>query len=535
MFDESMQSQLRDYFAKLTRSVVLRYTAPTADETRPGADARRELSEMVRALEAVSDQIIAEAVETVEGTESDEAVLDVLGPGEAPRVRFRGVPGGHEFSSLVLAILQAGGVPPRLDEGVLRFVASISRELTFQTVVSLDCHNCPEVVQMLNAFALRNPRIRHEMIDGALYPEFVKKHNIQSVPAALLDGQVFSVGKLDAAAFIEKLRSAVAADAAESAEVERCDIAIIGGGPAGVTAAVYEARKGLSVTIVADRVGGQLRDTLAIENVIALKHTTGTELSGELSERLRENGVRVREMVTVKSIEPGQPHRLVLSSGGTIEARAVIIATGAKWRELGVPGEKENIGSGVAFCPHCDGPFFKGRDVAVIGGGNSGVEAALDLAGIVKSVVVLEFADSYRADSVLLDRLRRMPNARMLASVETKEVLSEKGSVTGLRFVDRKTGAEERLDVDGIFVQIGLVPNSGFVRDLLEVTKHGEIVVNERGGTSVPGIFACGDVATTPYKQILTAMGSGATAALAAFEYTLKLPQDSAPAAQPAA
>lgn len=437
---------------------------------------------------------------------------------------FSGIPGGHEFSSLILAILQAGGSALKLDDSIQSLIKGIRQPLRFETFVSLSCHNCPDVVQALNQFSLLNPLISNEMIDGGLFQERIDALGIQGVPTVYLNGEVFANGKIDTARLVEKLLEKypdLATGSTQNLPVQ--DVLVIGGGPAGVAAAIYAARKGVAVTLVADRIGGQVKDTMDIENLISVPKTTGPVLAGNLHQHLSVYPVTIKENLSVKSLTCGEKtHQVQLSTGETIESRTVIIASGAKWRELNVPGEKENIGNGVAYCPHCDGPFFKGKDIAVIGGGNSGVEAALDLAGIVNHVTVLEFADTLKADKVLIDAMDKRDNIRVLTGVATQSISARDGKVDGLCYQERASGAEYTLPLAGIFVQIGLVPNSAFVDDNIEKTRFGEIAINAKCETNVPGIFACGDVTTVPYKQIVIAMGEGAKAALSAFDYLLR-------------
>jgi alkyl hydroperoxide reductase subunit F len=438
-------------------------------------------------------------------------------------IRFSGIPGGHEFNSLILAMLQASGTKLRLDEGLQRLVTNIDEPLHFEVVVSLSCHNCPDVVQALNQFALLNPHISAEMIDGGLFPQLIGERDIQGVPSVFLNGTLFGSGKVEAAGLIDKLieRNPAIVRPEPGASLPQQDVTIIGGGPAGVSAAIYSARKGLSVTIVADRLGGQVKDTMGIENLISVPSTTGPDLTAALTAHLGEYAITIREHVRVNEIEDGDLKILTLSTGERIRTRALIIATGARWRELGVPGEKENIGNGVAYCPHCDGPFYKGKDVAVIGGGNSGLEAALDLAGIVKSVTVFEFMPELKADRVLVDRAEAKDNIKILKNVATRSITATGGKVDGIAYTERETGQEHRQELAGVFVQIGLVPNSQFVSNLVATNSAGEITVDDKCRTSVPGIFACGDVTNVPYKQIVVAIGQGATAALTAFEHLL--------------
>ncbi|MBE7438535.1 MAG: alkyl hydroperoxide reductase subunit F [Spirochaetales bacterium] len=519
MLEEALKEQLREHFNKMTVAVTLR-------QHRGEHERREELRQMLDSVAALSPLIsVEDAPADQDGEITGGASFDIVRQSGATGIRFHGVPGGHEFSSLVLAILQAGGLPIRIDPGVQAIVRELPGTMAFQTVVSLSCHNCPDVVQTLNSLALLNPAISHEMIDGALYPEFVEKHKVQGVPAVFLNGEPFASGKIDAGQILEILMKRSDHRAQVRHPESRFKVAIVGGGPAGVAAAIYTARKGLSVALVADRLGGQVKDTMGIENLITVDRTTGPELTAALGGLLRAHEITIREHLRVVRIEDGEPYKkLILNSGESILSESVIIATGARWRELGVPGEKQYLGHGVAYCPHCDGPFFKDRDVAVVGGGNSGVEAALDLAGIVKSVHLFEFTDRLNADRILLDRLEKTPNITVSVSAEVKSIAGDGEKVTGIEFLDRSTQEKRSLPLDGVFIQIGLVPHTDFVADLLERNRFGEIVVDDHGRTSVPGIFACGDATTVPYKQIAIALGDGARAALAVFEYLLKKP-----------
>jgi alkyl hydroperoxide reductase subunit F len=484
---------------------------------------RAELKEMLTQFSSISDKITLEERDDSARLRSPVSFgLEVNG--KPSGITFSGVPGGHEFNSFVLAVLQAGGVKLKLNESIQNMIKKVTKPLKFQVYVSLSCHACPDVVQAMNQFALLNDNIEAEMIDGSVYPELVEENGIQGVPTVFMNGKVFATGQIDTAKLIDKLTEAQpemleANDAAEQLPMQ--DVTIIGGGPAGVAAAIYSARKGLKVTIVADRFGGQVKDTMGIENLISVTKTTGPQLTTSLVEHLKAHEVTVREHLRVDKIEKGDIKTLTLTSGEVIETKTIIIATGANWRELGVPGEKENIGNGVAYCPHCDGPFYKGKDVAVIGGGNSGVEAALDLAGIVKSVTVFEFLPELKADQVLIDQINARDNIKVIKNAATKEIHAQDGKVNAIEYTDRATNEAHKLTLQGVFVQIGLVPNSTVLKGVVDLTKHGEVIINEKGQTSEAGIYACGDVTTVPYKQIVIAMGEGAKASLAAYDYIL--------------
>ncbi len=515
MLDTNTLEALKQYTANMARDVVL--------VLKDGEHAKRaELIEFVDKLCSVSPrlhyQIRPQA--NVRGPLSFALEVD----GQASGIQFSGLPGGHEFTSLVLAILQLSGTALKLDALIQKMVERIVQPLRFEVFVSLSCHNCPDVVQALNQFAVINPLIAVETIDGGVFPELIAERNIQGVPSVYLNGEVFSNGKIDIAQILERLQAKFPElkSTPQGPALPTQDVTIIGGGPAGIAAAIYSARKGLKVTLIADRIGGQVRDTMGIENLISVPKTTGPELTQNLREHMKDYDITLREHVRVEQVRQGEIKQLRLSSGEEISSKTLIVATGAKWRELNVPGEKENIGQGVAYCPHCDGPFFKGKDVAVIGGGNSGIEAALDLAGIVRSVTVLEFAPELKADQVLVKQAAARSNIRILKNVSTQEILAEGGQVTALVYQDRSTDKREHLPLSGVFVQIGLVPHSAVLKELVETTRFGEIIINEKCETSAPGIYACGDVTTVPYKQIVVAMGEGSKAALAAFEYLLK-------------
>ncbi len=489
-------------------------------------DKRAELVEFLTQLCSVSENLAL--IERDEGLRSPITFyLEVAGKNNG--VHFSGIPSGHEFNSLILAILQSSGTELKLDSTLTNMVRKITDPLHFEVFISLSCHNCPDVVQSLNQFALLNDNITTEMIDGGLFKTLIDERNIQGVPSVYLNGKLFANGKIDTAQLVDKLieRFPYIVNAAETEQLPLQDVTVIGAGPAGVAAAIYAARKGLNVTMIADRIGGQVKDTVGIENLISVPKTTGAELTGNMQAHLSDYDITIKEFLRVDHIDKGDtvnktPKKLHLSSGEVIESKTVIIATGAKWRELGVPGEKENIGAGVAYCPHCDGPFFKGKDVAVVGGGNSGIEAALDLAGMVNHVTVFEFLPQLKADQVLVEKALAHDRITIIKNAATKEVIAENGKVVALAYEDRDTGELKQQRLSGIFVQIGLLPNSAFLNGVVERTQHGEIIIDEKCQTSAPGIFAAGDVTTVPYKQIVIAMGEGAKASLSAFDYLVR-------------
>ncbi len=510
MLDQALIAQLTTVFAPLASDITLVH-APTSH------DRQADLRGMLDGLAAANSRI--RVLES--GSPSSTPRLTLVRNGSPTGVVFHGVPGGHEFSSLVLAILNADGKGRLPDADLLARIRALRGPIRLRTIISLECTNCPDVVQALNLMALFHPDFQHEMWDGELHPNEVSRLAVQGVPAVFAGDALLHVGKSDLGALLERLEThagtiAVAHDAPPT--VHQADIAILGGGPAGVAAAIYSARKGLKTVLVAGRIGGQVRDTMGIENLVSVPYTEGPRLAEDLRGQLVKTGVTVLDGRTVDSVHDGDEKELILKGGERVRASQLIVASGAKWRELGVPGEREHIGHGVAFCPHCDGPFFKGRRVAVIGGGNSGVEAAIDLAGICSHVTLLEFGENLRADAVLQRKLRSLGNVDVVTQARTSEVVGQSGSVVAIRWEDRVSTTMREQAVDGVFVQIGLVPNSAMVKDLLEVNRAGEIVVDGRGRTSKPGIYAAGDVANLPYKQIIIAMGDGAKTALAAFE-----------------
>lgn len=518
MLNKEIKDALEAYTANMQNKIT--FVVQTGEHNK-----RVELLRFLNDFASVSENITVEERDTAGQLRSPLSfMLEV--EGEPNGIQFSGIPGGHEFNSLVLAVLHSSGTPVKLDDGLINLVSRVQAPLKFEVYVSLSCHNCPDVVQAVNQFATINPNISSETIDGGIYPELIEEIGIQGVPAVYLNGEVFANGKVDTAHLLDKLMQkypeATAIGSKESLPLQ--DVTVVGGGPAGVSAAIYAARKGLKVTMIADRLGGQVKDTMGIENLISVPNTTGPELAGALQAHLDEYEITSKEHLWVEKVESGEVKTINLSSGEQVLTKTLIIATGAKWRELGVPGEKENIGNGVAFCPHCDGPFFKGKDVAVIGGGNSGIEAAMDLAGIVKSVTVFEFSPELKADKVLVEQVVARNNITILKNVATQQILAKDGKVTGVEYQDRETAEIGNVAVEGVFVQIGLVPNSSFLQDVVDLSQNGEVIIDERGQTSEAGIFACGDVTTVPYKQIVIAMGEGAKASLAAFDYLLMNP-----------
>ena len=509
MLEASLIDQLKQHFAALESQLEL-VVSPSPHEKQA------ELLEMLQDVASVSAKIQVR----VEGPEIEGVQVALWKNGQPTGVLFRGVPGGHEFTSLVLALLNADGKGKLPDSGIRARVKALKGPVVLRTYVSLSCTNCPDVVQSLNVMATWHDEFSHTMIDGELAQREVEALGIQGVPAVFAGDTLLHVGKSDFAELLGKLEAHYGAQKlAPSATETNFDVVVLGGGPAGSSAAIYSARKGLRTAIVAQKVGGQVRDTRGIENLISVPYTEGLRLAADLEKHLREYPVEVLENRKVESVTlDGDWKVLRLEGGEEIRASALIVATGAKWRELGVPGEKDYIGRGVAFCPHCDGPFYKGKRVAVVGGGTSGVEAAIDLAGICSHVTLVEFAETLRADQVLVDNLRKLPNTTLLTYHRTTEVLGDGQGVVGVRLEDRATGAVNDVELDGVFVQIGLAPNSAPVQDLVQTTRFGEIEVDHKNRTNVPGIYAAGDVTTVPYKQIVIAMGEGAKAALSAFE-----------------
>jgi alkyl hydroperoxide reductase subunit F len=513
MLDNDIKQQLQSLFSGLKSKYVLEATIPESHEYG---------SEMIDFLNAVAST--SDSIECRTGNGSQLA-FSLLKDGRNTGIRFRGIPSGHEFSSLILAILNSDGQGKNIpDEALVNRVKALKGKIGLTTYVSLDCTNCPDVVQALNLMALLNGNITHEMVDGALYQDEAAALNIQAVPSVFADGQLLHVGKSGFGELLEKLVAQYGSEIqAGHAIVKPYDVIVVGGGPAGTSAAIYSARKGLKVAVITDKMGGQVNDTVGIENLISTPYITGAQLAAQLKTHALRYSIDLLEHRRVEKIADEDGRKTVwTSTGEQYTASSIIIATGASWRKLNVPGETEHIGRGVAFCPHCDGPFYKGKHVAVVGGGNSGIEAAIDLSGICSKVTVLEFADRLIADTVLQDKAKSRENIEIAVNAQTTEIIGNGEKVTGIRVKDRKTGSENVISLDGVFVQIGLMANSGVFRDIVTVNRAGEIEIDARCHTDKPGIYAAGDVTNIPYKQIIISMGEGAKAALSAFEDSLR-------------
>ncbi|WP_447592023.1 alkyl hydroperoxide reductase subunit F [Stenotrophomonas rhizophila] len=516
MLDANLQSQLKTYLERVTRPIQI--TAHADDGAKS-----QEMLELLNTLVALSDKITLDVRrDSSERTPS----FALTTPGQDIHLAFAGLPMGHEFTSLVLALLQVGGHPSKATAELIEQVQGLEGELKFETYFSLSCQNCPDVVQALNLAAVLNPRIQHVAIDGGLFPAEVEARQIMSVPTVYLNGEMFDQGRMTLEQIVAKLDTGSAKrDAEKIAAKAPFDVLVIGGGPAGAAAAIYAARKGIRTGVAAERFGGQVLDTMAIENFISVKETEGPKLATALEQHVREYEVDIMNLQRGTALTPAGDDGLVgitLENGAVLKSRTVILSTGARWRQMNVPGEDQYRNKGVAYCPHCDGPLFKGKRVAVVGGGNSGVEAAIDLAGLVSHVTLLEFDDKLRADEVLQKKLRSLGNVTIITSAFTQEVLGDGQKVTGLVYKDRVGGDAHRIELEGIFVQIGLLPNTEWLKGAVALSPRGEIVIDDRGQTSVPGVFAAGDCTTVPYKQIIIAMGAGSTAALSAFDHLIR-------------
>lgn len=523
MLDDAIKAQLAAYLQRLQQPIDL---IGSLDDSETAADMRALLTDIA----ALHPSMVSARFD---GQAARRPSFQITRAGADMGISFAALPMGHEFTSLVLALLQAGGHPPKVEQALLDQVKALEpgQDLVFETWVSLTCHNCPDVVQAINLMAVLNPRIRHTAIDGGVFQQEVEQRQILAVPLVFLNGEVFSSGRMELAEILAKVDTGAAQRAAAGlSQKEPYDVLIVGGGPAGAAAAVYAARKGIRTGVVAERFGGQTLDTLGIENYISVLETQGPKFAAALEAHAVQYGVDITRLQRAAKLlpapAPGGLVRVRLDSGAELSGRTVILAPGARWRELGVPGEKEFRNKGVAYCPHCDGPLFKGKRVAVVGGGNSGVEAAIDLAGIVGHVSLLEFGDALRADAVLVAKLKSLPNVSIHLMAQTTEITGTSsdgsGKVDALLYTDRRDGSSHRIALEGVFVQIGLVPNTEWLKGTLALSRHGEIEIDARGATSLPGVFAAGDATTVPFKQIVIAAGDGAKAALGAFDFLMR-------------
>ena len=518
MLDANLQTQLKTYLERVTRPIHITAHADDGEKSQ-------EMMELLNTLVTLSDKITLHVRRDGQGRVPS---FDLDSPGQNIGLTFAGLPMGHEFTSFVLALLQVGGHPSKESAELLEQIRDLKGEYRFETYFSLSCQNCPDVVQALNLAAVLNPNITHVAIDGALFQDEVEQRQVMSVPTVYLNGEVFDQGRMSLEQIVAKLDTGAAARDAEKIKAKDAfDVLVVGGGPAGAAAAIYAARKGIRTGVAAERFGGQVLDTMGIENFISVQHTEGPKLAAALEAHVREYEVDIMNLQRATKLVPAGADGLVevqLENGASLKSKTVILSTGARWRQMNVPGENEYRNKGVAYCPHCDGPLFKGKRVAVIGGGNSGVEAAIDLAGIVSHVTVFEFDSKLRADQVLQAKLNSLPNVKVVLNAQTTEVLGDGQRVNGLVYTDRVGGDSHRVELEGIFVQIGLLPNTEWLRGTVELSDRGEIIIDDRGQTNVPGVFAAGDCTTVPYKQIVIAMGAGSTAALSAFDHLIRTP-----------
>lgn len=519
MLDDTLKTQLKSYLEYLKNPIELVLSADDSEGSR----------EMKALLDDIAEASSMIAVISAPSVATRAPSFSIQRKGAEARVTFAGLPLGHEFTSLVLALLHVSGHPPKVSEEVLAQIGSLEGEFHFETYFSQSCQNCPDVVQALNLLSARHPTISHVAIDGAFFQEEVEERQVMAVPTIYLNGKLFGQGRMELEEVLAKIDTgAVERRAQVLSEKDIFDLLVVGGGPAGAAAAIYSARKGINTGVVADKFGGQVLDTLAIENFISVSETEGPKLAAAMEAHVSSYPVDIMKHERAVRLEPGEVAQVHLESGAVLRAKSVILATGARWRDMNVPGEQEYRTRGVTYCPHCDGPLFKGKRVAVIGGGNSGVEAAIDLAGVVAHVTLLEFAADLKADDILQRKLKSLDNVKIITSALTKQVMGNDKHVTGIEYENRDTKELSRLELEGVFVQIGLLPNTDWLKGTIELSAHGEIVVGQRGETSARGIFAAGDVTTVPYKQIIIATGDGAKAALGAFDYLIRA---SAPAA----
>ena len=518
MLDDTLKTQLQTYLGMLRQPIRL---IATLDNSETGTEMRSLLETIV----SLSDKVTLETT----GTDDRKPSFVVAREGETTGVRFAGLPLGHEFTSLVLALLWTGGHPPKVEQDVLEAIKALDGDFNFEVYMSLSCHNCPDVVQALSLMAIFNPKVKTVVIEGGAFQQEVNDREIMAVPMVFLNGQVFGSGRMNVEEIVAKLdTNASAREAAKLDAKEPFDVLIVGGGPAGAAEAVYAARKGIRVGVAAERFGGQTNDTMAIENYISVLETDGPKFAAALEAQVRHYNVDIMNLQLATKVipaeEPGDLIQVQMENGGTLKARTVLLSTGARWRNVNVPGEQQYKNKGVAYCPHCDGPLFKGKRTAVIGGGNSGIEAAIDLAGLVEHVTVIEFADQLKADAVLVNKLNSLPNVTVHTNAQTTEITGDGSKVNGISFKDRATVVEHHIELAGVFVQIGLIPNTEFLKGTIELSQFGEIIIDAKGHTNQPGIFAAGDCTTVPYKQIVIAASEGSKAALSAFDYLIRTP-----------
>lgn len=518
MLDATLKSQLQTYLGMLRQPIRL---IASQDDSATAAEMRSLLDDIV----SLSDKVSLDTT----GNDARKPSFVVARNGESNGVRFAGLPLGHEFTSLVLALLWTGGHPPKVEADVIDAIKALDGDFNFEVYMSLTCHNCPDVVQALSLMAIFNPKVKTVVIEGGAFQDEVTAREIMAVPMVFLNGKVFGSGRMSVEEIVAKLdTNSGAREAAKLNAKEAFDVLIVGGGPAGAAAAVYAARKGIRVGVAAEKFGGQVNDTMAIENYISVLETDGPKFAAALEAQVRHYDVEIMNLQRAEKLIPAaQPGDLIsvqMANGGVLKARSVILSTGARWRNVNVPGEQEYRNKGVAYCPHCDGPLFKGKRTAVIGGGNSGVEAAIDLAGIVQHVTLIEFADQLKADAVLVNKLKSLANVTIHVNAQTTEITGDGSVVNGLKYKDRTTGAEHQVELEGVFVQIGLVANTEFLKGTVELSRFGEIVVDAKGHTNIDGVFAAGDCTTVPYKQIVIAAGDGAKAALSAFDHLIRQP-----------
>ena len=519
MLDQELKTQLASYLERVKLPFEM---VASLDDSETG----RDMLSLLQTIQSLRSDMITLRLD---GQDTRKPSFTLQRTGSATSLRFAGLPLGHEFTSLVLALLWTGGHPPKVEQPVIEQIAALEGDFNFEVYMSLTCHNCPDVVQALSLMAILNPKVKTTVIEGGAFQDEVKAREIMAVPMVFMNGQMFGSGRMILEEIVAKLDTGAAARDAEKLSAKApYDVLMVGGGPAAAAAAVYAARKGIRTGIVAERFGGQVNDTLAIENYISVLETDGPKFAMGLEAHTRAYDVDIMNLQRAETIvpasTPGGFIEIKLANGGALKAKTVILSTGARWRNVNVPGEQEYKNKGVAYCPHCDGPLYKGKRTAVIGGGNSGVEAAIDLAGIVAHVTLVEFADQLKADAVLVNKLKSLPNVTIHTNAQTTEITGVNGKVNGLRYKDRATGTEHLVELEGVFVQIGLVPNTEWMKGTVELSKFGEVIVDAKGHTNLPGVFAAGDCTTVPYKQIVIAAGDGAKAALSAFDYLIRTP-----------